>query len=74
LCSFVNIPYDGYPTKLHNAAQANSLPDVADVPALDPIWSNKLIDLSSIADDKSYHINANFLAKNSTPQAERLRR
>ncbi|WP_330281165.1 ABC transporter substrate-binding protein [Streptomyces sp. NBC_00588] len=62
----VNIPYDGYPTKLHNAAQANSLPDVADVPALDPIWSNKLIDLSSIANDKSYRINANFLAKDSS--------
>lgn len=27
----VNIPYDGYATKLHNAAQANSLPDVAAV-------------------------------------------
>ncbi|MET8946141.1 extracellular solute-binding protein [Streptomyces sp. NPDC004542] len=62
----VNIPYDGYPTKLHNAAQANALPDVADVPALDPIWSNKLIDLSSIANDKSYNINANFLAKDSS--------
>ncbi|MFF4394124.1 extracellular solute-binding protein [Streptomyces sp. NPDC001480] len=62
----VNIPYDGYPTKLHNAAQANSLPDVADVPALDPIWSNKLIDLSSIANNKSYNINGNFLAKDSS--------
>lgn len=62
----VNIPYDGYATKLHNAAQANSLPDVAAVPALDPIWSNKLIDLSSIADDKSNNINANFLAKDSS--------
>ncbi|MFR0355347.1 extracellular solute-binding protein [Streptomyces sediminimaris] len=62
----VNIPYDGYTTKLHNAAQANSLPDVAAVPALDPIWSNKLIDLSSIAGDKTNNINANFLAKDSS--------
>ncbi|MEU5096410.1 extracellular solute-binding protein [Streptomyces sp. NPDC020996] len=62
----VNIPYDGYTTKLHNAAQANSLPDVAAVPALDPIWSNKLIDLSSIANDKANNINANFLAKDSS--------
>ncbi|MER5377496.1 extracellular solute-binding protein [Streptomyces sp. NPDC002553] len=62
----VNIPYDGYPTKLHNAAQANSLPDVATVPALDPIWSSKLIDLSSIANNKSNKINANFLAKDSS--------
>lgn len=62
----VNIPYDGYTTKLHNSAQANALPDVAAVPALDPIWSNKLIDLSSIAGNKSYNINANFLAKDSS--------
>ncbi|POX46382.1 extracellular solute-binding protein [Streptomyces sp. Ru72] len=62
----VNIPYDGYTTKLHNAAQANSLPDVAAVPALDPIWSSKLIDLKSIAGNKSYNINANFLAKDSS--------
>ncbi|MER6788804.1 extracellular solute-binding protein [Streptomyces sp. NPDC000658] len=62
----VNIPYDGYTTKLKNAAQANSLPDVAAVPALDPIWSAKLIDLSSIANDKTNKINANFLAKDSS--------
>ncbi|MER5748826.1 extracellular solute-binding protein [Streptomyces sp. NPDC002088] len=62
----VNIPYDGYATKLHNAAQANSLPDVAAVPALDPIWSSKLIDLSSIANNKTNKINANFLAKDSS--------
>ncbi|MFF1301426.1 extracellular solute-binding protein [Streptomyces sp. NPDC058307] len=62
----VNIPYDGYTTKLHNAAQANSLPDVATVPALDPIWSSKLIDLKSIADNKTNKINANFVAKDSS--------
>ncbi|AZQ32464.1 extracellular solute-binding protein [Streptomyces cyaneochromogenes] len=62
----VNIPYDGYTTKLHNAAQANSLPDVAAVPALDPIWSNKLIDLSDIANNKTNKINANFVAKDSS--------
>lgn len=62
----VNIPYDGYTTKLHNAAQANSLPDAATVPALDPIWSNKLIDLSSIANNKTNKINKNFLAKDSS--------
>ncbi|MFE9020778.1 ABC transporter substrate-binding protein [Streptomyces sp. NPDC007808] len=62
----VNIPYDGYDAKLRNAAQANSLPDVAAVPKLDPIWSNKLIDLSSIADDKTNKINQNFIAKDSS--------
>ncbi|WP_367319014.1 extracellular solute-binding protein [Streptomyces sp. HUAS ZL42] len=62
----VNIPYDGYTAKLKNAAQANSLPDVAAVPSLDPIWSNKLIDLSSIVNTKSNNINPNFLAKDSS--------
>ncbi|GGS06998.1 sugar ABC transporter substrate-binding protein [Streptomyces humidus] len=62
----VNIPYDGYTTKLKNAAQANSLPDVAAVPSLDPIWSGKLLDLKSIADNKTNKINANFLAKDSS--------
>ncbi|MGQ4336442.1 extracellular solute-binding protein, partial [Streptomyces hayashii] len=62
----VNIPYDGYTTKLKNAAQANSLPDVAAVPSLDPIWSSKLIDLKSIADNKTNKINTNFVAKDSS--------
>ncbi|WP_105972446.1 extracellular solute-binding protein [Streptomyces geranii] len=62
----VNIPYDGYTTKLRNSAQANSLPDVAAVPALDPIWSSKLIDLKSIADNATNKINANFVAKDSS--------
>lgn len=61
----VNIPYSGYATKLHNAAQANALPDIADAPALDPIWKNKLIDLTSIANDKANNINASYLAKGS---------
>lgn len=59
----VNIPYSGYATKLHNAAQANALPDIADVPALDPIWKNKLVDLTSITDTKSNNINESYVAK-----------
>jgi len=62
----VNIPYSGYGTKLHNAAQANALPDVADVPALDPIWTNKLIDLKSIVDTPANHIATSFVAKDPT--------
>ncbi|WP_432513500.1 extracellular solute-binding protein [Kineococcus sp. SYSU DK001] len=57
----VNVPYDGYQTKLRQAAQADSLPDVASAPSLDPIWTNKLQDLSAVAtnpangiDDKLY--------------------
>ena len=64
----VNIPYSGYATKLHDAAQANALPDIASVPSLDPIWTNKLIDLSSIVKTQSNHINQNFVAKTSSGQ------
>ena len=62
----VNIPYDGYDAKLRNSAQANSLPDVASVPKVDPIWANKLIDLKSVANKKSNKINGNFVAKDSS--------
>ncbi|WP_416986674.1 extracellular solute-binding protein [Streptomyces sp. T028] len=62
----VNIPYDGYEAKLRNAAQANSLPDVAAVPKVDPIWSKNLLDLSDIANNKSNKINGNFVAKDSS--------
>lgn len=61
----VNIPYAGYSTKLHDAAQANALPDIASVPSLDPIWTNKLLDLSSIVKTESNKINTNFIAKTS---------
>ncbi|GAB3610571.1 MULTISPECIES: type 2 periplasmic-binding domain-containing protein [Humibacter] len=64
----VNIPYSGYTTKLRDAAQANALPDIASVPSLDPIWTNKLIDLSSIVKTKANHINENFIAKTSKGQ------
>jgi alpha-1,4-digalacturonate transport system substrate-binding protein len=57
----VNVPYDAYQTKLRQAAQANSLPDSASVPSLDPIWTNKLQDLSSIA--KSAQVNDAFIVK-----------
>ncbi|WP_066520954.1 extracellular solute-binding protein [Curtobacterium ammoniigenes] len=64
----VNIPYSGYTTKLHEAAQANALPDIASVPSLDPIWTNKLIDLSSIVNTSADKINKNFIAKTSKGQ------
>ncbi|WP_431277769.1 extracellular solute-binding protein [Leifsonia poae] len=65
----VNIPYSGYSAKLHNAAQANALPDVADVPAIDPIWKNKIVDLSSIAADKANNINQSYVAKDAKGKA-----
>ncbi|MGH3165586.1 MAG: ABC transporter substrate-binding protein [Trebonia sp.] len=60
--NFANIPYSGYAAKLHDAAQANALPDIADVPALDPIWVNSLQDLKSIMSD---NVNPNFAASGS---------
>ena len=63
--NIVNIPYSGYTTKLRDAALAGSLPDVADVPSLDPVWVSNLIDLSSIAGNKSYHIYQSALVRDS---------
>lgn len=65
----VNVPYSGYQTKLHDAAQANALPDVARVPGLDSIWANKLVDLSKVADNKSNHIVARDVIKTSSGKA-----
>src|SRR4051794_6609127 len=52
----VNVPYDGFQDKLRQAAQANSLPDTASVPALDPLWTNQLQDLTSTATNASNKI------------------
>jgi alpha-1,4-digalacturonate transport system substrate-binding protein len=60
----VNIPYDGYKPKLKSAAQANSLPDVASVPEVDPLWINQVQDLSSIATSASNKLNQDILIKN----------
>ena len=57
----VNVPYDAYQTKLRQAAQANSLPDSASVPDLDPIWTNKLQDLSSLV--SGAQVNESFIVK-----------
>jgi len=55
--TIVNVPYDGFQTKLRQAAQANSLPDVARAPSLDPIWTNQLQDLKSIATSATNKVN-----------------
>jgi len=59
----VNIPNDGYQDKLKQAAQANSLPDVASVPSLDNLWVNQLQDLSSIANNAENNINKNLITQ-----------
>lgn len=46
-----DIPYDDFNTRLRNAAQADGLPDLARVQALDPIWINQLEDLSDVASE-----------------------
>jgi alpha-1,4-digalacturonate transport system substrate-binding protein len=57
----VNVPYDGYQDKLRQAAQANSLPDAASVPALDTIWANQVQDLASIANAEANKINKSLI-------------
>ncbi|WP_188195922.1 ABC transporter substrate-binding protein [Nonomuraea sp. SYSU D8015] len=57
----VNVPYDGYQDKLRQAAQANSLPDAASVPSLDPIWINQLQDLAATANAPANKINKDLL-------------
>jgi alpha-1,4-digalacturonate transport system substrate-binding protein len=46
-----DIPYDDFNTRLRNAAQADGLPDLARVTAIDPIWKNQLEDLSDVASE-----------------------
>jgi alpha-1,4-digalacturonate transport system substrate-binding protein len=46
-----DIPYDDFNTRLRNAAQADGLPDIARVQAIDPIWMNQLEDLSDVASE-----------------------
>ncbi|MFC4140108.1 MULTISPECIES: ABC transporter substrate-binding protein [unclassified Microbacterium] len=44
----VDIANDDLPTKLSNAAQANDLPALARVGAVDPVWRNATTDLTDI--------------------------
>ncbi|MEU5873361.1 extracellular solute-binding protein [Glycomyces sp. NPDC047369] len=57
-----DIPYDDFNTRLRNAAQADGLPDLARVTAIDPIWMNQLEDLSDIASERG--VMESLLAEN----------
>lgn len=46
-----DIPYDDFNTRLRNAAQADGLPDLARVTAIDPIWLKQLEDLADVASE-----------------------
>lgn len=58
-----DIPYDDFNTRLRNAAQADGLPDLARVTAVDPIWMNQLEDLSGVASE--HGVMENLLVENA---------
>jgi alpha-1,4-digalacturonate transport system substrate-binding protein len=62
----VNIPNSGMATKMREAAQANSLPDVARATGLDSIWIPKAVDLTSIVEDKAEQINPDLIVKDDS--------
>lgn len=49
----VDVPYEDLVTKLRNGAQAGDLPALARASDLDPIWSNSLLDLKPIAEERN---------------------
>ncbi|MCH7232023.1 sugar ABC transporter substrate-binding protein [Glycomyces sp. L485] len=58
-----DVPYDDFATRLRNAAQADGLPDLARVTAIDSIWMNRLQDLTDIAAE--HGIMDNLLVENA---------
>ncbi|UVY85677.1 extracellular solute-binding protein [Brachybacterium sp. NBEC-018] len=44
----VDVPYDDLATKVSNAAKANDLPAIARMPALDPAWLDRTVDLADV--------------------------
>lgn len=59
----VNIPYDGYSTRVRSAAQAKELPDVARVPGLDPLWTSAVQDLAPIVDEAENGVNEDLIVR-----------
>lgn len=57
-----DIPYDDFNTRLRNAAQADGLPDLARVTAIDPIWMDRLEDLGGVASE--HGVMQSLLAEN----------
>jgi alpha-1,4-digalacturonate transport system substrate-binding protein len=58
-----DIPYDDFNTRLRNAAQADGLPDLARVTAIDPIWMDRLEDLGGVASERG--VMESLLAENA---------
>lgn len=47
----VEIPNEDLQTSLRTSAQANDLPDLAASPNVDPVWKDRVLDLTEIADE-----------------------
>lgn len=47
----VEVPSDDLSTTLRTSAQANDLPDLALAPNVDPVWKDRLLDLSGVAEE-----------------------
>ena len=45
----VEVPSDNLATQLRTSAQANALPDLAAAPDVDPVWKDRLLDLTDVA-------------------------
>lgn len=63
----VEVAYADLPTKIKNAAQANSLPAVGRMPSIDPVWKDRLVDLSDIV--KANDVKTDFVVKETSGKA-----
>ncbi len=63
----VEVAYADLPTKIKNAAQANSLPAVARMPSIDPVWKDRLVDLKDIV--TANKVKAGFVVQDSSGKA-----
>lgn len=57
----VEVPNDDLATQLRTRAQANDLPDLAAAPNVDPVWKDRILDLSGIA--KESNVKETLLVK-----------
>ena len=63
----VEVAYADLPTKIKNAAQANSLPAVARMPSIDPVWKDRLVDLKDIV--TANKVKAGFVVQDASGKA-----
>ena len=63
----IEVAYADLPTKIKNAAQANSLPAVARMPSIDPVWKDRLVDLKDIV--TANKVKAGFVVQDASGKA-----